>query len=122
MTSNQVSYLTSRLRGGQVSKTMENLLFGCSLFPYLLFLGFATKSKQFPPIALWGFYGTLVFVAITIPVGIYALKVYHTSLANVDWLHGSAEAFLTLANILVVLGFKRAVGLIENESDSNVSG
>ncbi|MDX1976119.1 MAG: DUF3593 domain-containing protein [Pseudanabaenaceae cyanobacterium bins.68] len=93
---------------------MENLLFGASLLPYLVFLGFATRSKQFPVLALWGFYGTLGFVGITIPVGIYALKVYHTSLANVDWLHGSAEAFLTLANILVVLGFKRAVGLVKN--------
>jgi hypothetical protein len=26
----------------------------------------------------------------------------------VDWLHGSAEAFLSLANILIVLGFKSA--------------
>ncbi|NJR15811.1 MAG: DUF3593 domain-containing protein, partial [Calothrix sp. CSU_2_0] len=27
----------------------------------------------------------------------------------VDWLHGSAEVFLTLTNILVVLGFRQAV-------------
>ena len=27
-----------------------------------------------------------------------------SELANVDWLHGGAEAFLTLSNILVVLG------------------
>ncbi|MFM7907391.1 MAG: DUF3593 domain-containing protein, partial [Microcystis sp.] len=30
-------------------------------------------------------------------------------LANVDWLHGSAELFLTLSNILVVLGFRQAI-------------
>ncbi|MEL6247573.1 MAG: DUF3593 domain-containing protein, partial [Cyanobacteria bacterium J06627_15] len=28
---------------------------------------------------------------------------------SVDWLHGSAEFFLTLSNILVVLGFRQAV-------------
>lgn len=62
-----------------------------------------------PRLALMGFYGTLVFVAVTIPAGLYALSVYHTSLANVDWLHGAAEAFLTVANILVVLGFRQAL-------------
>jgi len=44
----------------------------------------------------------LVFVAVTIPAGIYAQVHYGQSLANVDWLHGSAEFFLTLSNILIV--------------------
>jgi hypothetical protein len=87
---------------------MQNFLFAASLFPYLAFLWFATKSGKFPTLALWGFYGTLVFVAVTIPVGLYALQTYHTTLANVDWLHGSAESVLTMTNILVVLGFKLA--------------
>jgi len=81
-------------------------LFGLSLFPYLLFLFFITKSGRLPKLALWGFYGTLVFVAITIPAGIYAQTVYGTSLANVDWLHGGAESFLTITNILLVVGLK----------------
>lgn len=81
-------------------------LFGLSLFPYLLFLWFITKSGRLPKLALLGFYGTLVFVAITIPAGIYAQTVYGTSLANVDWIHGGAESFLTLTNILLVLGLK----------------
>ncbi|NET50261.1 MAG: DUF3593 domain-containing protein, partial [Merismopedia sp. SIO2A8] len=51
----------------------------------------------------------LVFVAITIPAGIYAEVVYHETLANVDPLHGGAELFLTLSNILVVVGFYRAI-------------
>lgn len=87
----------------------KEALFGLSLFPYLAFLWFATKSGQFPKLGLWGFYGTLVFVAITIPAGLYAQSAYGEALANVDWLHGSAEAFLTLANILLVLGFRQAV-------------
>jgi uncharacterized membrane protein len=87
----------------------KETLFGLSLFPYLGFLWFITRSQQMPKLALYGFYGTLVFVAITIPAGIYAQVHYGESLANVDWLHGSAEVFLTLTNILIVLGFRQAI-------------
>jgi heme A synthase len=88
--------------------TKDNL-FAISLFPYLGFLWFMTRSRQTPPLALIGFYVLLVFVFVTIPAGIYAQVHYGKSLANVDWLHGSAEFFLTLSNILVVLGFRQAV-------------
>lgn len=87
----------------------KETLFGLSLFPYLGFLWFLTRSQQVPRLALIGFYGTLVFVAVTIPAGIYAQVAYGEALANVDWLHGGAEVFLTLSNILVVLGFRQAV-------------
>jgi len=86
----------------------ENL-FALSLFPYLGFLWFLTRTPQTPRLALVGFYMTLVFVAITIPAGLYAQSAYHDELANVDWLHGGAEFFLTLANILVVIGFRVAI-------------
>ena len=33
---------------------------------------------------------------------------YGRQLADVDPLHGGAEAFLTLSNLLVLLGFRRA--------------
>lgn len=88
--------------------TKENL-FAISLFPYLGFLFFLTRSRQTPRLALIGFYALLVFVAVTIPAGIYAQRAYSAELANVDWLHGSAEMFLTLSNVLVVLGFRQAV-------------
>jgi heme A synthase len=87
----------------------KNTLFALSLFPYLGFLWFLTKNKQTPRLALIGFYVLLVFVAVTIPAGIYAKVSLHDELANVDWLHGGAEAFLTFSNILVVLGFRQAV-------------
>lgn len=87
----------------------KETLFALSLFPYLGFLWFVTRSKQMPRLALLGFYMTLVFVAVTIPAGIYAKVAYSKELANVDWLHGSAEVFLTLSNILVVLGFRQAI-------------
>ncbi|HIK04370.1 MAG TPA: DUF3593 domain-containing protein [Trichormus sp. M33_DOE_039] len=87
----------------------KDTLFALSLFPYLGFLWFITRSQQLPRLALYGFYGTLVFVAVTIPAGIYAKIHYGEALANVDWLHGGAEVFLTLSNILIVLGFRQAV-------------
>ena len=84
-------------------------LFALSLFPYLGFLWFLTRSGQTPKLALVGFYMTLLFVAVTIPVALYAQATYGKSLADVDWLHGGAESFLTLANILLVLGFRQAI-------------
>lgn len=97
----------------------KDALFALSLFPYLGFLWFLTRSRQTPRLALIGFYMTLVFVGVTIPAGIYAKIVYGKSLANVDWLHGGAEFFLTLSNILVVLGFRQAV--IERAQRESVS-
>ncbi len=87
----------------------KDTLFALSLFPYLGFLWFITRSGETPRLALIGFYVLLVFVGVTIPAGIYAKVHYGEMLANVDWLHGSAEFFLTLSNILVVLGFRQAI-------------
>ncbi|MBC1216226.1 DUF3593 domain-containing protein [Trichormus variabilis ARAD] len=87
----------------------KETLFALSLFPYLGFLWFIHRSQLMPRLALYGFYGTLVFVGVTIPAGIYAKVHYGEALANVDWLHGGAEVFLTLSNILIVVGFAQAV-------------
>lgn len=84
-------------------------LFVLSLFPYLGFLWLITRSGKMPRLALIGFYVLLVFVTVTIPAGIYARVHYGKELANVDWLHGSAELFLTFSNILVALGFRQAI-------------
>ncbi len=97
----------------------KETLFALSLFPYLGFLWFLTRSGKAPRLALIGFYMTLVFVAVTIPAGIYAQVAYGESLANVDWLHGGAEFFLTLSNILVVLGFRQAIMKTKQLSKEN---
>lgn len=94
----------------------KDTLFALSLFPYLGFLWFLTRSGKTPRLALIGFYMLLVFVAVTIPAGIYAKIHYGEALANVDWLHGGAEIFLTLSNILVVLGFRQAILARQNSS------
>jgi hypothetical protein len=90
-------------------------LFAISLFPYLGFLWFMTKKVETPKIALIGFYLTLVFVAVTIPVGAYAQFSLHKSLADVDVLHGGAEVFLTISNLAIVMGFSQAIKSIKTQ-------
>ena len=82
--------------------------FVLSLIPYLAFLYWAQKSEDIPKISLWGFRLTLLFVVMTIIFAIAAEKIYGGQLTDVDPLHGAAEAFLTLSDALVVVGFARA--------------
>lgn len=97
--------------------TKENL-FAASLFPYLIFLWFLTRTPETPRLALIGFYMLLVFVIITIPAGIYAQVALDSALADVDGLHGGAEAFLTLSNILVAVGFKQGIDRQRSASET----
>ncbi|MCP9828940.1 DUF3593 domain-containing protein [Synechococcus sp. L2F] len=83
-------------------------LFVLSLLPYLAFLRWAGRSGRFPPLALRGFQFTLVFVAVTIVAAVVAELRFGQQLADVDPLHGAAEAFLTVANLMVLLGFSTA--------------
>lgn len=102
-----------------VNQVLPQNLFAFSLFPYIGFLYHLTKSKQTPPLTLFGFYFLLVFVFATIPAGIYAKKVYGTSLANVDYLHGCAEFMLTLTNLFIVLGLRKAIRNANATSENN---
>ncbi|KAJ0986203.1 hypothetical protein J5N97_004559 [Dioscorea zingiberensis] len=97
------------------SQSIASQLFAFSLFPYLGFLYFITKSKTSPRLTLFGFYFLLAFVGATIPAGIYAKLQYGTSLSNVDWLHGGAESLLTLTNLFIVLGLRNALRKIKDE-------
>ncbi|KAJ4823156.1 hypothetical protein Tsubulata_016394 [Turnera subulata] len=104
------------------SQSIASQLFALSLFPYLGFLYFITKSKSAPKLTLFGFYFLLAFVGATIPAGIYEAKLrYGTSLSNVDWLHGGAESLLTLTNLFIVLGLRQALRDSNNteEEESN---
>lgn len=83
--------------------------FAISLFPYLAMLFFLSKKEtKTPSLTFFGFCFLLVFVAATIPAGIYAKYTYNDILANVDWLHGSAESLLTITNILIITGFRQS--------------
>jgi hypothetical protein len=90
-------------------------LFVLSLIPYLAFLWWARQVKGFPRLALRGFELTLLFVAVTIAAAVVAQVYFGRQLADVDPLHGGAEAFLTLSNLLVVLGFSAMAGKQVNE-------
>ena len=79
--------------------------FVLSLIPYLLFLYWAQKSSAIPKISLWGFRLTLLFVLMTILFAIVAALLYDSALTDIDPLHGAAEAFLTLSDAMVAIGF-----------------
>ena len=85
--------------------------FQSSLAPYLGFLYFLKNGgkNRVPELSFFGFQFLLLFVIATIPTGIISKTVYGVSLADVDWLHGSAEALLTVTNLLIVKGFKDAM-------------
>ncbi|TQD79574.1 hypothetical protein C1H46_034877 [Malus baccata] len=117
------------------SQSIASQLFAASLFPNLGFLYFTTKSKSAPKLTLFGFYFLLAFVGATISwinalmysgCGAEQQKVnYGTSLANVDWSHGGAEAFLTLTNICIVLGSRgalRKAGDAEERTSAPIPG
>jgi len=74
--------------------------FQSSLLPYLGFLYFLKNGdkNRVPELSFFGFQFLLLFVIATIPTGIISKTVYGVSLADVDWLHGSAEALLTGAS------------------------
>lgn len=46
---------------------------------------------------------------------------YGTSLSNVDWLHGGAESLLTLTNLFIVLGLRKALREPKNAEESTSS-
>ncbi|CAI9094283.1 OLC1v1029995C1 [Oldenlandia corymbosa var. corymbosa] len=96
------------------SQSIASQLFAFSLFPYLGFLYYITKSKSAPKLTLFGFYFLLAFVGATSLVFLDSKVHYGTSLSNVDWLHGSAESLLTLSNLFVVLGLREALRKLEN--------
>lgn len=106
-------------------QNLAGIFFQASLLPYILFLYFLSRpNNRTPNLGYYGWQYLLLFVLGTIPAGIITKTVYGTSLANVDWLHGSAEALLTVTNVLIVLGFREAMtnpnyGIVDSSSSSN---
>lgn len=93
-------------QGGNLAGTF----FQASLLPYLAFLYFlGFRGNRTPDLGNFGWQYLLLFVLGTIPSGIVTKGFYGESLANVDWLHGGAEALLTITNVLIVLGFREAM-------------
>jgi hypothetical protein len=90
-------------------QNLAGIFFQASLLPYLVFLYFLSfRGNRVPDLGNYGFQFLLFFVLATIPSGIISKSVYGFSLADVDWLHGGAEALLTITNVLIVLGFRNS--------------
>ena len=88
-------------------------LFASSIIPYAIFLFYLYKIKSLNKFIKTGFSLTVLFVFITIIVSIFALNYYDKSLVEVDFLHGSAEFFLTLSDFIILLGFIKMLKNLE---------
>ncbi len=101
-------------------QNLAGIFFQASLLPYLIFLYFISfRGNRVPDLGNFGFQFLLLFVFATIPSGIITKSQYSDTLANVDWLHGGAEALLTITNVLVVLGFRNAMTKEKEEQRPN---
>ena len=88
-------------------------LFAASIIPYSIFLFYLFKIKSINKFVKTGFSLTVLFVFITIVMSIFSLNHYDKSLVEVDYLHGSAEFFLTLSDFIILLGFIKMLNNIE---------
>jgi hypothetical protein len=96
--------------GREEAEQLAGPFFGASLFPYLAFLWLlAREENQCPKGVTVGFATCLLFVFLTIPAAIAAQVLYGVSLADSDWLHGSAESLLTVTNLITVVAFRQAL-------------
>ena len=100
--------------GRDQAEALAGPFFGASLFPYLAFLYFLKVEENGTPKGVTvGFATCLLFVFLTIPAAIAAQVFYGVSLADSDWLHGSAESLLTVTNLVTVVAFRQALSAIE---------
>jgi len=88
-------------------------LFAASIFPYAIFLFYLYKIKSVDKYVKTGFSLTVLFVFITIVISIFTLNYYDKTLVEVDFLHGSAEFFLTLSDFVILFGFIRMLNRLE---------
>ena len=88
-------------------------LFAASIIPYSIFLFYLFKIKSVNKLVKTGFSLTVFFVFITIVMSIFALNYYDKSLVQIDYLHGSAEFFLTLSDFIILLGFIKMLNNLE---------
>ena len=83
----------------------NTILFAASIIPYALFLFYLYKIKFINKTVKTGFSLTVLFVFITILMSIFSLNFYGKTLVEVDFLHGTAELFLTLSDFVILFGF-----------------
>ena len=100
----------------ELSVMDNNYIFIVSIIPYSIFLFYLYKNPNISKIIKTGFSLTLLFVLITIIFSIISLTVYSKSLVEIDSFHGFAEAFLTITDFIILLGF---INLLKNIEVNN---
>ena len=95
----------------KLSVIENNYIFVISIIPYSIFLYYLYKNPKINKTIKIGFTSTLLFVFITIIFSVISLTVYNKSLVEIDSFHGFAEAFLTITDFIILLGF---VNLLKN--------
>ena len=91
----------------------NNYIFIISIIPYAIFLFYLYKNPNISKTIKIGFTSTLLFVFITIIFSVISLTVYNKSLVEIDSFHGFAEAFLTISDFIILLGFINMLKKIE---------
>ena len=105
-----VELTTATMAFADQAGNLAGTFFQASLLPYIVFLYFiGYEGNGTPRQAYFGFQFLLLFVLSTVFTGIVTKSVYSSSLADVDWLHGGAEALLTTTNLYVATGFRDAM-------------
>ena len=100
------------------AEALAGPFFGFSLFPYLAFIYFLNREENDTPKGVVvGFASCLSFVFLAIPAAIAAKVLYGVSLADSDWLHGSAESLLTITNLVTVIAFRQALSAKEQQTE-----
>ena len=91
----------------------NNYIFIISIIPYSVFLYYLYVNPKISKTIKIGFSFTLLFVLITIIFSVISLTVYDKSLVEIDSFHGFAEAFLTITDFVILLGFTNLLKKIE---------
>ena len=97
----------------KLSVIENNYIFVISIIPYSIFLYYLYKNPKINKTIKIGFTSTLLFVFITIIFSVISLTVYSKSLVEIDSFHGFAEAFLTITDFIILLGFINLLKKIE---------
>ena len=106
-----INYLKEIL--DKLSVIDNNYIFVISIIPYSIFLFYLYKNSSISKTIKIGFSFTLLFVLITIIFSIISLTIYDKSLVEIDSFHGLAEAFLTLTDLIILIGFTNLLKKIE---------
>ena len=123
LTSAAASVVEAANNDKEAAEALAGPLFGASLFPYLAFLYFLDVQENNTPKGITvGFATCLLFVFLTIPAAIASQLLYGVSLADCDWLHGSAESMLTITNLITVLSFRQALRWKEEQQMKDDDG